>query len=99
MAKLEEIKVGSIIVGIMNSEPVTVTEVKKYGKSGISLKYKDSSGHIYYQMLFPDAEKSIKIIDNGKTIVTFSGEIYEGDKTTDYLNELTFDFVLTGDIS
>lgn len=62
MAKLEDIKVGSIVMGIVANEPVTVTEVTKYGNNGISLKYRANNGHIYYQMLFPDSQESIEIL-------------------------------------
>ena len=63
MAKLEDIKVGSIVIGIVKNEAVTVTEVTKYGNNGISLKYRASNGRIYYQMLFPNSEGSIEIVD------------------------------------
>lgn len=64
MAKLEEITVGSSVLGIAGNEPVSIVAVQGYGTNVIEITYKNSKGVPGTQLLYRDDEGSIIVQDN-----------------------------------
>ena len=64
MTKLEDITVGSNILGINGDEPVSVVAVQWYGSNVIEITYKNNAGVPGTQLLYRDDEASIKVQDN-----------------------------------
>lgn len=64
MSQLEQVTVGSTIVGLAGNEPVNVIAVKWFGTAGMELTYKSGDGNVHNQLLFRDAEKTIKVLEN-----------------------------------
>lgn len=64
MAKLEEITVGSSVLGIAGNEPVSIVAVQWYGTNVIEITYKNSKGVPGTQLLYRDDEGSIIVQDN-----------------------------------
>nr|WP_236107170.1 hypothetical protein [Cylindrospermopsis raciborskii] len=66
MIKLEELKQGSIINGILPGQGVTVIDAKWFGTDTVELTYKDIHGSPYTELLFRDREESLQIVNEGK---------------------------------
>lgn len=66
MAKLEEIKKGAVIKGILPAQLVTAVDVRWIGNSAIELVYKDGQGRLANELLYRDRESSIEIVESGK---------------------------------
>ena len=64
MAKLEEITVGSDVLGIVGNEPVSIVAVQWYGSNVIEITYKDTKGVPGTQLLYREDEGSITVKDN-----------------------------------
>lgn len=64
MAKLEEITVGSSVLGIAGNEPVSIVAVQWYGTNVIEITYKNSKGVPGTQLLYRDDEGGIIVQDN-----------------------------------
>ena len=64
MARLEEITVGSNVLGINGNEPVSVVAVQWYGSNVIEITYKNSQGVPGTQLLYREDEASITVQDN-----------------------------------
>lgn len=64
MTKLEDITVGSNILGINGDEPVSVVAVQWYGSNVIEITYKNNAGVPGNQLLYRDDEASITVQDN-----------------------------------
>lgn len=64
MAKLEEITVGSSVLGIAGNEPVSIVAVQWYGTNVIEITYKNSKGIPGTQLLYRDDEGDIIVQDN-----------------------------------
>lgn len=64
VSQLEQVTVGSTIVGLAGNEPVNVIAVKWFGTAGMELTYKSGDGNVHNQLLFRDAEKTIKVLEN-----------------------------------
>ena len=52
MSKLEDLTVGSNVIGLVNNEPVQVVAVKWFGTSVLELTYKNSQGMLASQLLY-----------------------------------------------
>ncbi len=65
MAKLEELKRGAAVKGILPDSLVTVVDVKWYGSAAIELTYKDPSGRPNVLLLYRDREPTIEIVETG----------------------------------
>ncbi|WP_258005771.1 hypothetical protein [Cylindrospermopsis raciborskii] len=66
MIKLEELKQGSIINGILPGQAVTVIDAKWFGTDTVELTYKDIHGSPYTELVFRDREESLQIVNEGK---------------------------------
>ena len=64
MTKLEDITVGSSILGINGDEPVSVVAVQWYGSNVIEITYKNNAGVPGTQLLYRDDEATITVQDN-----------------------------------
>lgn len=64
MAKLEEITVGSDVLGIVGNEPVSIVAVQWYGSNVIEITYKDTKGVPGTRLLYREDEGSITVKDN-----------------------------------
>ena len=65
MARLEELKQGCIVKGILPNEQVTVVAVKPLGTVGIELTYKKSDGSLHSQLLYRHDESTLEILTAG----------------------------------
>ena len=54
MARLEDLKRGATIKGVLPDQNVTVVDVKWHGSEVIELTYKDASGRPGNELLFRD---------------------------------------------
>jgi len=63
MTKLENITVGSTLIGMVGNEPVSVVAIKWFGTAGLEVTYKTSSGKVQNNLLYRDSESSIEIIE------------------------------------
>ncbi|MGA8030567.1 MAG: helicase-related protein [Bryobacteraceae bacterium] len=66
MAKLEDLKRGATLKGILRDSLVTVIDVKWYGSAAIELTYKDPSGKPSVVLLYRDREPSLEISEMGR---------------------------------
>jgi hypothetical protein len=66
MTKLEELKRGAIVKGIVPDGLVTVTDVKWYGSAALELTYKDPSGKPNLLLLYRDREPTLEIPETGR---------------------------------
>jgi superfamily II DNA or RNA helicase len=65
MAKLEDLKRGAAVRGILPDCLVTVVDVKWYGSAAIELTYKDPAGKPNVELLYRDREPTIEIVQTG----------------------------------
>ena len=66
MAKLEELKRGATVKGILPDCLVTVIDVKWYGSAAIELTYKDPAGKPDVVLLYRDREPTLEIGETGR---------------------------------
>jgi len=66
MAKLEDLKRGAAVRGILADCLVTVVDVKWYGSAAIELTYKDPAGKPGLVLLYRDREPSLEIVEAGR---------------------------------
>ena len=64
MARLEDITVGSNVMGLASSEAVTIVAVKWYGTAVLEATFKDSKGRLGSQLLYRENEESIELLEN-----------------------------------
>ncbi|MGD0794304.1 MAG: helicase-related protein [Dehalococcoidales bacterium] len=63
MARLEDLKQGTLVKGVTPSGPVTVVSAQWHGPNVVELTYKDSSGNLGNQLMFRDREASLETIE------------------------------------
>jgi len=66
MAKLEDLKRGATVKGILPDCLVTVIDVKWYGSAAIELTYKDPAGKPSVVLLYRDREPTLEIAETGR---------------------------------
>ena len=66
MARLEEIKRGATVKGVLPDGFVTVVDVSWIGSVAIELTYKDSKGRLANELIYRDRESEIEILESGK---------------------------------
>lgn len=66
MGKLEDLKPGAIVRGILPSSLVTITSVKWYGQDSLKLTYEDASGRADNRLLYRDDESQFDIETEGR---------------------------------
>ena len=73
MARLEELKRGAVVKGILPDGFVTVVDVNWIGSVAIELTYKDSRGKLGNELIYRDREIDLEILESGKPW-SFDGE-------------------------
>jgi len=73
MARLEELKRGAVVKGILPDGFVTVVDVNWIGSIAIELTYKDSQGKLGNELIYRDQEIDLEILKSGKPW-SFNGE-------------------------
>lgn len=66
MAKLEELKSGAVVRGILPDSLVTIINVQWYGSDAIEITYKSATGKVANEILFRDSESRIDMIEQGR---------------------------------
>src|ERR1700691_1330556 len=66
MTKLEDLKRGATVKGIVPDCLVTVVDVKWYGSAAVELTYKDPAGKPSVVLLYRDREPSLEIGETGR---------------------------------
>lgn len=66
MARLEELKRGATVRGILPDGFVTVVDVSWIGSVAIELTYKDSKGKLANELIYRDRENDLEILESGK---------------------------------
>lgn len=65
MARLEDITVGSSVIGIAGNQPVTIVAVKWYGNAVLEITFKDARGQLASQLLYREDEARLNVaVDN-----------------------------------
>ena len=62
MTRLEDLKPGLQLRGIVRQQLVTIVDVKWYGTAAIELTYKRADGHTANQLLYPDDAAPLEIV-------------------------------------
>lgn len=66
MARLEELKRGVTVKGILPDGFITVVDVSWIGSVAIELTYKDSKGKLANELIYRDREGDLEILESGK---------------------------------
>lgn len=66
MARLEDLKRGATVKGIVPDAPVTVVDVKWFGSAVAELTYKDSFGRLGSELVYRDREPTLEIVTRGR---------------------------------
>ncbi len=66
MARLEDLVRGTQVAGALNTEAVTVVDVRWFGSAAMELTYKDAAGRLGNQLLFRDDEPRLLIATFGR---------------------------------
>ena len=64
--KLEDIRPGIAVNGILPGEPVTVVQVEPHGSEALTLTYRNSSGRVDSRLLFRQDESEIDSVERGR---------------------------------
>lgn len=65
MARLEDLKAGTVVKGILPNGNVTVIDAKWIGNVAIELTYKDDSGNVNSELIYRDKEPMLEIVQAG----------------------------------
>ena len=76
MARLEDLKQGANVNGILPNQQVTVVNVSWFGTSVIELTYRDASGNLGNQLIYRDNEPELEIVDrrDARGVLTATGK-------------------------
>jgi superfamily II DNA or RNA helicase len=66
MAKLEELRPGAAVRGVLPDALVTVINVQWYGDNVVELTYKDPSGKPGIELLYRDREPTLEVAEAGR---------------------------------
>lgn len=66
MARLEDLKKGAAVRGVLPDCLITVVDVKWYGSAAIELTYKDPSGKPDHELLYRDREPVLEVVEVGR---------------------------------
>jgi len=65
MARLEELKKGTRVKGLLSNDIVTIVDIQWRGSSAVELTYKDSSGKPDSELVYRDREADLEIEQPG----------------------------------
>lgn len=63
MARLEDLKPGSQVKGLIPNQSVYIIDAKWHGNSVVEVVYKDSLGHVATELVFRDREPSLVVTE------------------------------------
>jgi SNF2 family DNA or RNA helicase len=63
MARLEDITVGSSVVGIAGNQPVNVVAVKWHGTNAMTVTFRNAAGNVAEQILYREDEARLDVAD------------------------------------
>ena len=66
MNRLEELKVDSVVRGIIPNSLVTVVNAQWYGDDVLTVTYRDTSGQLGEEVLFRDAESRVEVVEQSR---------------------------------
>ena len=66
MARLEELKRGAAVRGILPGESVAVVDVAWHGSNVVELTYKDAGGRLGSELIYRDREPTLEVVDPGR---------------------------------
>jgi superfamily II DNA or RNA helicase len=66
MARLEELKRGASVRGVLREGIVTVVDAKWHGNAVIELTYKDATGRVGQELLYRDRESTLEVVESGR---------------------------------
>lgn len=66
MGKLEDLKPGAIVKGILSDALITVVSVRKFSDDAIELTYKDANGNVANRLLYRSNEPTFSIAEKGQ---------------------------------
>lgn len=72
MVRMEELKRGVTVKGILPDGFITVVDVSLIGSIAIGLTYKDSKGKLTNELIYRDREGDLEILESGKPL-SFKG--------------------------
>lgn len=64
MSRLEDVTVGSTVIGIIGNVPVSIVAVQWYGSNVLEITYKDAKGAPGTQLLYRESEATIEVLQN-----------------------------------
>lgn len=64
MSRLEDVTVGSTVIGIIGNAPVSIVAVQWYGSNVLEITYKDAKGAPGTQLLYRESEATIEVLQN-----------------------------------
>lgn len=66
MARLEDLKIGASVRGVLPSGLVTVVSVQWHGTLAVELTYKDATGKPNHELLYRHDESRIELVEQGR---------------------------------
>jgi superfamily II DNA or RNA helicase len=66
VARLEELKRGAAVRGILPGESVAVVDVAWHGSNVVELTYKDAGGRLGSELIYRDREPTLEVVDPGR---------------------------------
>lgn len=66
MTKLEDLKNGASVKGILPNGLVTVVNIRMFGSEALELTYKDASGKLANQLLYRHDEPRLEVVEYGR---------------------------------
>jgi SNF2 family DNA or RNA helicase len=66
MAKLEELKAGATVKGILPDSLVNIINVQWYGSDVVEITYKSATGKVANELIYRENESQIEIIEQGR---------------------------------
>ena len=66
MGKLEDLKPGATVKGILSDSLVTVVNIRWYSNEAVELTYKDANGRVSNRLLYRSSEQAFSIAESGQ---------------------------------
>jgi len=66
MARLEDLKRGSLVKGVLPGNAVTVVDIKWHGSAVVELTYKNANGRLGNELLYRDREPNLEVTEPGR---------------------------------
>lgn len=73
MAKLEDLRKGAALKGVLPDGLVTVVDVRWLGTMAVELVYKDAAGRVHNRLVYRDQEETLEVVTRGR-MWSFDGD-------------------------